>query len=82
MRLAATFAIPAVGLAAFGWLAIPAEAGRSCSSAHNQCKNYCKTDFGHSPGCFNTCQQRFNSCLRTGSFIWTTKPVEKGLEKR
>ena len=41
MRLAATFAIPAAGLAAFGWLAIPAEAVRSCSSAHNECKNYC-----------------------------------------
>jgi len=57
------------------------QAGRSCSDAHNQCKKYCASS-GNTNSCPNLCKNRFNSCKRTGTFIWTSSPVEKGLERR
>ncbi len=78
MRTLTIIAVVAAALAGAVWTATPAQAGRSCSDAHAQCKKFCsgRTD------CLSLCQNRFNSCKVTGTFIWTTQPVEKGLEKR
>ena len=81
MRMTATFQLAAVALAGLAWAATPAEAARSCSNAYNECKAFCASS-GSGQGCLSICQNRYNSCKRTGTFIWTTRPVEKGLEKR